>query len=68
MNGNVFTADVGQNVTIDTDRMIAYREDGELVNTSVTGDYEVLYLQHGKNTLSATSGFTVQVIPGWRRL
>ena len=68
VNGNVFTADVGQNVTIDTVRMIAYREDGELVNTSVSGDYEVLYLEHGKNTLSATSGFTVQVIPGWRRL
>lgn len=68
VNGKTFTAIVGQNVTIDTDRMISYRSDGVLVNTTVTGDYTDLYLKHGKNTLAATGGFNVQVIPGWRRL
>lgn len=68
VNGKTFVANVGQNVTIDTDRMIAYRLDGTLVNTAVTGDYADLYLKPGKNTLSVTSGFNVKVIPRWRRL
>ena len=33
INGKTMIANVGQNLTIDTDRMIAYREDGTLNNT-----------------------------------
>ena len=69
VNGKIMKATVGQNLTIDTERMLAYREsDGKLLNTSVTGDYEDLYLKPGNNTISVTSGFTLKVIPNWRCL
>ena len=68
VNGNTTTATIGQNLTIDTDRMIAYREDGTMANTSVTGDYDYLYLLPGENTISITSGFLLKIIPNWRHL
>lgn len=52
VNGNTMTANVGQNLTIDTDRMIAYRSDGTLNNTQVTGNYEDMYLLNGENEIS----------------
>lgn len=66
VNGSTVSANVGQYLTIDTDRMLAYRADGTIENTRITGDYENLYLKPGKNQLSATNGFTVKVIPNWR--
>lgn len=45
--------------------MQAYREDGVLNNTAITGDYEDLYLQEGLNEISVSSGFTAEVIPKW---
>lgn len=68
VNGYDFTAEVGQNVTIDTDLMLAYRKDGRIMNTSVTGDYQELYLQEGDNTIEITEGFSIKVIPNWRCL
>lgn len=68
VNGNVMTANVGQNLTIDTDRMLAYRGNGTLQNTEVTGDFEKLYLQEGENDISISSGFGLKVIPNWRCL
>ena len=68
VNGNTMTANVGQNLTIDTDRMMAYRENGELQNTEVTGDFEKLYLREGENDISISSGFGLKVIPNWRCL
>lgn len=68
VNGNSVKANVSQNLTIDTERMIAYREDGTFVNTSISGDYEDLYLQPGENTVSVTSGFDCKIIPNWRCL
>ena len=68
VNGKIMKATVGQNLTIDTERMLAYREDGTMVNTSVTGDYEDLYLQPGENEISITSGFGLVIIPNWRCL
>ena len=59
------TATVGQNLTIDTEKMLAYREDGELQNTGVTGDYGDLYLLHGENEISISEGFSLSVIPNW---
>lgn len=66
VNGKTMKATVGQNLTIDTERMLAYRTDGTLMNTSVTGDYEDLYLQAGENEISITSGFGLKIIPNWR--
>lgn len=66
VNGNMMTANVGQNICINTDKMISYRTDGNMQNTAVSGRYSNLYLNHGKNTISITEGFTLQVIPNWR--
>lgn len=68
VNGNEMKADVGQNLTIDTERMIAYRKDGTLLNATVSGDYEGLYLMHGENTIEITKGFELKVVPNWRYL
>ncbi len=67
-NGNTMTANVGQNLTIDTDLMLAYRTDGGVMNALVNGEYKNLYLKHGFNTLSVTKGFSVLITPRWRCL
>lgn len=66
VNGKSMTANVGQNLTIDTWRRIAYREDGTIQNTNITGWYEDLHLMPGDNKISITAGFVVKVIPNWR--
>ena len=66
VNGKTFSINVGQNATIDTDLMLAYRQDGKTMNADVTGDYANLWLQEGENTLSASANFTVTVITNWR--
>lgn len=68
VNGNHMTADVGQNLVIDTERELAYREDGTLSNTAISGDYEELFLQEGENSVTITEGFELKIIPNWRRL
>lgn len=68
VNGKTVTANVGQNLTINTDLMLAYREDGELQNTAISGDYSSLYLLEGENEISITDGFGLEVIPNWRCL
>ena len=62
------TANVGQNLVIDTERELAYREDGTLSNTAISGDYEELFLQEGENSVTITEGFELKIIPNWRRL
>lgn len=66
VNGKAMKATVGQNLTINTELMIAYRTDGTLQNGKVTGDYEDLYLLEGENQISITKGFDLKVIPNWR--
>lgn len=68
VNGKTVRVNVAQNLTIDTERMIAYREDGALMNASITGEYEDLYLNAGENTIEITNGFTCKVTPNWRCL
>ncbi len=68
VNGNIMTANVEGNLTIDTDLMIAYKEDGTIQNTKVTGDYEGLYLKEGENDLTINNPFSLQIIPNWRTL
>lgn len=65
VNGKEVSANVGQNLLINTNLMQAYREDGALNNTAITGDYENLYLQEGLNEISVSSGFAAEVIPKW---
>lgn len=68
VNGNVMTALVGGNLTIDTDLMIAWRDNGIAENTSVTGDYAGLWLNNGVNTIAISSGFNLVVIPNYRSI
>jgi phage-related protein len=68
VNGSIMTADVVDNLIIDTERMIAYKSNGTLANTAVKGDYEDLYLQPGENAVSVSSGFECKIIPNWRCL
>lgn len=68
VNGKSMVANVSKNLTIDTDLMLSYQEDGTLKNTEVTGNYRDLYLQEGENEVSVTSGFEMKVKPNWRRL
>lgn len=66
VNGKTMVATVNQNLTIDTERMLAIQDGSTWVNTMVTGDYQDLWLQPGMNSLSITSGFTVTLKPQWR--
>lgn len=74
VGGKSVTATVSQNLTIDTDRMMAYRLDsgrGIINNTALTmGNYSYrsLWLPRGNTTVSASSGFTLNIVPNWRRL
>lgn len=68
VNSKTISANIGQNLTINTDLMLSYRKDGTLQNTSISGDYEDLYLRPGDNTISITDGFELKVIPNWRCL
>ncbi|MFV0553000.1 MAG: distal tail protein Dit [Anaerorhabdus sp.] len=66
VNGKSITANIGQNLTIDTNRRLSYRNDGTLMNTSLKGYYEDLCLQHGENKIEVSAGFSLDVIPNWR--
>lgn len=68
VNGYEFAANVGQEVVIDSDLQIAYKNDGSNANTDVTGDYARLWLQPGENAITATAGFSVNLTPRWREL
>ena len=68
VNGNTMTANVGQNLTINTLLQLAYRTDGTAQNTDVTGNYEDLYLLPGQNQISITDGFDLLIQPNWRCL
>lgn len=66
LNGKSLTATVGESLTIDTRRMIAYKvRGGQQLNTAIRGDYENLWLPHGNLRLTATGGFTVTIQPNW---
>lgn len=66
INGKQIKANVGQNITIDTERKLAYRTDGTMQNTSISGNYEDMVLNSGKNSISVTGGFVLTAIPNWR--
>lgn len=68
INGVDIIANVVGNLTIDTEKMISYRNDGTSQNTAISGDYEDLYLKSGENTISLTEGFACKIIPRWRCL
>ena len=66
VNGKEMKANVGQNLTIDTERMISYRQDGALQNTAVSGKYADLHLKRGQNEIQISPGFDLRITPNWR--
>lgn len=68
VNGNIFRANIGQEIIIDSEKMLAYKNDGTSRNTDVNGDYSDLWLIPGDNTISVTPGFFISMQPGWREL
>ena len=67
INNKTIKANVGQELIIDTDKGLCYRN-GIVNNVALEGKYEDLYLQEGENTFSWTSGFKIYITPNWRCL
>ena len=75
VGGKSVTATVAQNLTIDTDRMITYRMDGTnriVANTALmmgNYDFKDLWIPRGSTAVSVSgSGFTLGIVPNWRRI
>lgn len=69
VNGHEFSLAVSGGTVIDTDLFVSYSiTDGSLVNTTVTGDYQDLWLLPGQNTMAITAGFSCDFMPQWRCL
>ena len=67
INNKTIKANVGQELIIDTDKGLCYRN-GIVNNVALQGRYEDLFLQEGENTFSWTSGFKIYITPNWRCL
>lgn len=65
VNGKSMGATVYGNLIIDSRLMLAYMAGNVLMNTSVTGKYEDLWLPHGDCSISITDGFVLKVTPRW---
>lgn len=67
VNGKEVTINLGQNCIIDTERRVCYRRDGTLINTSIKGEYEDLFLKEHENTINYKGNITkLEMIPNYR--
>lgn len=64
VHGNTMTYTVSGDLYIDTRRFIAYDGNHLNKNSQISGDYEMIRLQHGANAVSATVG-TLTIYPKW---
>lgn len=67
INNKIIKANVGQELIIDTDKGLCYR-DGIVNNVALEGRYEDLYLQEGENTFSWNGDFKIYITPNRRAL
>lgn len=67
INNKVIKANVGQELIIDTDKGLCYRE-GIINNVALEGKYEDMYLLEGENIFTWTDGFKIYILPNWRCL
>ena len=67
VNENVVKINVGQEVIINTELGLTYR-DGIINNVSLDGNYEDLYLVEGDNNFKWSGDFKIYVTPNWRCL
>ena len=67
INNKVIKANVGQELIIDTDKGLCFKE-GAINNVALEGKYEDMYLLEGENTFSWTKGFEIYITPNLRCL
>lgn len=67
INNKVIKANVGQELIIDTDKGLCYRN-GIVNNVALDGRYKDMYLLEGENTFNWSNGFKVYILPNWRCL
>lgn len=67
VNGKAIKVNVGQEVIINTELGLVYRE-GKINNIAMTGMYEDLYIKEGDNNFKWSGNFKIYVIPNWRCL
>ncbi|MGG7142488.1 distal tail protein Dit [Clostridium nigeriense] len=67
INNKTIKANVGQELIIDTDKGLCYRE-GIVNNVALEGRWKDMYLLEGENTFSWTQGFKIYILPNWRCL
>lgn len=67
INNKVIKANVGQELIINTDKGLCFKE-GIINNVALEGKYEDLYLQEGYNNFSWTEGFEIYITPNLRCL
>lgn len=67
INNKVVKVNVGQELIINTDKGLCYRE-GIVNNVALEGKYEDMYLLEGENTFSWTKGFEIYITPNLRCL
>lgn len=67
INNNTIKANVGQELIIDTELGLCYRE-GIINNVALQGNYEDMYLIEGENTFNFSEGFKIYITPNWRCL
>lgn len=68
INGNSMTANISEEMIINTQLKIAYRDNDGYENVPVTGDFDDLKLVHGNNTILISDGFELLIEPNWRCL
>lgn len=66
VNGNTMTG-TGE-AFVDVEKQVTYDASGNLINTSVTGNYSDLILGSGTNDIQITDGFTLEITPRWRSI
>lgn len=67
INNKVIKANVGQELIIDTDKGLCYRN-GIVNNVALDGRYKDMYLLEGENTFNWSNGFKIYILPNWRCL
>lgn len=67
INNKVIKVNVGQELIIDTDKGLCYR-DGIINNVALDGRYEDMYLKEGNNIFSWSGNFNIFITPNWRCL
>lgn len=68
VNGKLLKANVGTDLTIDTEERLCYRETGEMRNTAINQPYDYLLLKENDNEfeiINNPNNIKISIIPNW---